>query len=66
MFATTVALINATYSGRDRGTAYGIWGAVSGAAAAAGPIVGGVLTQHLSWRWIFLVNVPISGAGDRV
>jgi EmrB/QacA subfamily drug resistance transporter len=60
MFATTVALINATYSGRDRGSAYGIWGAVSGAAAAAGPIVGGVLTQHLSWRWIFLVNVPIS------
>ncbi len=60
MFATTVALINSTYSGRDRGTAYGIWGAVSGAAAAAGPIVGGLLTQHLSWRWIFLVNVPIS------
>lgn len=60
MFSTTVALINSTYSGRDRGTAYGIWGAVAGAAAAAGPIIGGLLTQHLSWRWIFLVNVPIS------
>ncbi|MDQ2836477.1 MAG: MFS transporter [Actinomycetota bacterium] len=60
MFATTVALLNTAYSGRERGIAYGIWGAVSGAAAATGPIVGGLLTQHLSWRWIFLVNLPVS------
>ncbi|KQS66452.1 multidrug MFS transporter [Modestobacter sp. Leaf380] len=58
MFATTIALINAIYTGRDRGTAFGIWGAVVGAAAAAGPILGGLLTE-LSWRWIFLVNLPI-------
>lgn len=60
MFATTGALIGASYDGRDRGVAYGWWGAVSGAAAAIGPIIGGVLVQALSWRWIFFVNVPVS------
>lgn len=59
MLASTVALINDSYQGRDRGIAFGVWGAVNGAAAAAGPIVGGVLTQGLSWRWIFFVNIPI-------
>jgi EmrB/QacA subfamily drug resistance transporter len=62
MFATTFALLNSSYRGRDRGTAYGIWGAVSGVAAALGPIIGGLLTQGLSWRWIFFVNVPVSVA----
>jgi EmrB/QacA subfamily drug resistance transporter len=58
MFATTIALINTGYEGRDRGTAFGVWGAVSGAAAAIGPILGGALTE-LSWRWIFYVNLPL-------
>jgi EmrB/QacA subfamily drug resistance transporter len=58
MFATTIALINSTYEGRARGTAFGVWGAVVGAAAAIGPILGGALTE-LSWRWIFFVNLPI-------
>ena len=59
MLATTIALINTSYEGRDRGTAFGVWGAVVGAAAALGPILGGALTE-LSWRWIFFVNLPIS------
>ena len=58
MFATTIALINTSYEGRDRGTAFGVWGAVVGASAALGPILGGALTE-LSWRWIFLVNLPV-------
>jgi EmrB/QacA subfamily drug resistance transporter len=62
MFATTFALLNSSYRGRDRGTAYGMWGAVAGASAALGPIFGGLLTQSLSWRWIFFVNLPVSVA----
>jgi EmrB/QacA subfamily drug resistance transporter len=58
MFATTIALINTSYEGRDRGTAFGVWGAVLGASAALGPILGGALTE-LSWRWIFYVNLPV-------
>jgi len=60
MFAATFPLINGNYAGRDRGTAYGMWGAVAGASAAIGPVLGGVLTQELSWRWIFFVNPPVS------
>ncbi len=60
MFATTMALISNTYSGRDRGVAFGLWGAVNGAASAVGPIAGGLLTASFGWRWIFLVNLPVS------
>src|SRR4051794_20734629 len=60
MFATTFALLNSNYTGRDRGTAYGICGAVTGASPAVGPVIGGVLTEAVSWRWISFVNLPVS------
>ncbi|RSM71557.1 MFS transporter [Kibdelosporangium aridum] len=60
MAVTTFALIGSSYEGRDRGIAMGIWGAVNGLAAAAGPIAGGLLTQYVSWRAIFIVNIPLA------
>jgi EmrB/QacA subfamily drug resistance transporter len=60
MYATNAALLGATYTGRDRSVAFGVWGAANGAAAAAGPILGGVLTEHVGWRSIFLVNLPVA------
>lgn len=59
MAVTTFALIGSCYDGRDRGIAMGIWGAVNGLAAAAGPMIGGVLTQYWSWRGIFMINLPL-------
>jgi EmrB/QacA subfamily drug resistance transporter len=59
MFATSLSLISQEFHGAERGTAFGIWGATTGGAVAVGPLAGGMLTSWLSWRWIFLVNVPI-------
>ena len=62
MFATSLSLIAQAFHGPDRGTAFGIWGATIGAAVAVGPLVGGVLTEQVSWQSIFFVNVPIGVA----
>jgi EmrB/QacA subfamily drug resistance transporter len=59
MFATSLALIGQEFHGKDRATAFGVWGATIGGAVAIGPLVGGVITEHLGWEWIFFVNVPI-------
>ncbi len=59
MFATSLALIAQAFQGKERGTAFGIYGAVIGGAVAVGPLVGGALTSGVGWRWIFFVNVPI-------
>src|SRR5271155_4510084 len=59
MFATSLALIAQAFSGKERGTDFGIYGAVIGGAVAAGPLVGGAITSGIGWRWIFFVNVPI-------
>src|SRR3954468_21367126 len=59
MFATSLALIGQEFHGKDRATAFGVWGAVVGGAVAVGPLGGGVITATLGWEWIFFVNVPI-------
>ena len=59
MFATALALLADAFRGADRGTAFGLWGATTGAAVAVGPLVGGALTEGLGWEYIFFVNIPI-------
>jgi EmrB/QacA subfamily drug resistance transporter len=59
MFATSLALIGQEFHGKDRATAFGVWGAVVGGAVAVGPLVGGVITESFGWEWIFFLNVPI-------
>jgi EmrB/QacA subfamily drug resistance transporter len=59
MYSTSLALLGSAFQGRERGTAFGVWGAVTGIGVAIGPVVGGALTSAISWRWIFLVNVPV-------
>ena len=59
MFATSLALIGQEFHGSDRATAFGVWGATIGGAVAIGPLVGGLITEHLGWEWIFFVNIPI-------
>src|SRR3954469_11812839 len=59
MFATSLALIGQEFHGKDRATAFGVWGATIGGAVAIGPLVGGGITEHLGWEWIFFVNIPI-------
>ncbi|MFI6488477.1 MFS transporter [Streptomyces sp. NPDC050564] len=62
MFATTLPLLGSVYQARQRSVALGVWGAVSGSAAAVGPVLGGLLTEGPGWRWIFFVNLPVSVA----
>jgi EmrB/QacA subfamily drug resistance transporter len=59
MFATSLALLADAFAPRERGVAFGVFGAITGVAVAIGPVLGGALTSWLSWRWIFFVNVPI-------
>jgi EmrB/QacA subfamily drug resistance transporter len=59
MFATALALIAQAFHGKERGTAFGVFGAVTGGAVAIGPVLGGVITSGIGWEWIFFVNVPI-------
>jgi EmrB/QacA subfamily drug resistance transporter len=62
MFATSLALIAHAFHGRERGTAFGVFGGTIGAAVAVGPVVGGLITSAAGWEWIFFINVPIGVA----
>ncbi|WP_030567218.1 MFS transporter [Streptomyces aureocirculatus] len=59
MMPLTLTLLTAAVPADKRGMAYGIWGAVNGLAVASGPLIGGALTEHVSWQWIFWLNVPL-------
>jgi EmrB/QacA subfamily drug resistance transporter len=63
MMPSTLSIISATFAVRERGMAIGIWAGVSALALAIGPLLGGLITEHISWNWIFYVNVPIGVAG---
>jgi EmrB/QacA subfamily drug resistance transporter len=63
MNPATLSIIAATFPPRQRGTAIGIWAGTSAMALAIGPLVGGLITEHLHWSWIFFVNVPIGVLG---
>ncbi len=58
MNPATLSIITATFPPRERGKAIGIWAGVSAMALAIGPLVGGLLTEHVNWNWIFFINVP--------
>src|SRR5207245_4929519 len=59
MMPATASLLVSKYRGHDRAIAFGIWGGVAAAASAIGPILGGFLTTHYSWRWGFRINVVV-------
>jgi EmrB/QacA subfamily drug resistance transporter len=63
MNPATLGIITATFPPRQRGTAIGIWAGTSAMALAIGPLVGGLLTEKVSWSWIFFVNVPVGVLG---
>src|SRR5918999_893030 len=63
MNPATLSIIAAAFPAHQRGTAIGIWAGVSALALAIGPLVGGLITQHIDWSWIFFVNVPVGVLG---
>ena len=63
MNPATLSIITATFPPRERGKAIGIWAGVSAMALAIGPLVGGLLTEHVNWNWIFFINVPVGIIG---
>jgi EmrB/QacA subfamily drug resistance transporter len=63
MNPSTLSIISATFPPRQRGMAIGIWAGVSALALAIGPLVGGLITEHMNWNWIFFINVPVGAVG---
>ncbi|WP_241521638.1 MFS transporter [Arthrobacter pityocampae] len=58
----SLAIIQASFAGEDRARAIGAWSGLGGVATAVGPFLGGWLVESASWRWIFLINIPIAAA----
>lgn len=56
---STLSIITTTFKGKERGIAFGIWGATAGVAAALGPLLGGYVIENASWRWAFYINIPV-------
>lgn len=56
---TTLSLVNANFQGRERGIAFGIWGSTIGGMVAVGPVLGGWLATDFTWRWAFMINLPL-------
>ena len=56
---TTLSLVNANFQGRERGIAFAVWGSTIGGMVAVGPVLGGWLATDFTWRWAFLINVPL-------
>ena len=63
MNPATLSIIVATFPPRQRGMAIGIWAGVSAMALAIGPLLGGLLTEHVDWSWVFFVNIPVGILG---
>jgi EmrB/QacA subfamily drug resistance transporter len=63
MMPATLSIIAATFPKEERGAALGIWAGVSAMALALGPLVGGLITEHISWNWVFYINVPVGIIG---
>ena len=56
---TTLSLVNANFQGKERGIAFAVWGATIGGMVAVGPVLGGWLATDFSWRWAFMINLPL-------
>jgi EmrB/QacA subfamily drug resistance transporter len=56
---STLSILSTTFTGKARSVAFGMWGAIAGAAGIIGPLMGGYFTTYITWRWSFLINVPL-------
>src|SRR5262249_58847596 len=60
---SSLALISVSFSSGERGRAIGTWSGFTSITAAVGPVLGGWLIQHASWRWVFFINLPVALGG---